>query len=239
VRVRLLHPGFFKNEQLATLPYEARLLYAGLWGVADRDGRLEDRPPRLKVELFPYDDVDVHALLDALARAGFIRRYEVDGWRLIYLPTFREHQKPHLREQASKLPDPKQASAPQHHQGSANGHNLDRARAHPNRGAESRADPDPVCDPDPGADPIRGTDPGFISDPDRADVSRENAAGQTGFAQLIAIVRQSVHMTIADAEEDELIETAKWHAEQRGVRITTEQAREALMIVLADRKATR
>jgi len=237
VRVRLLHPGFFKNEQLATLPFAARLLYAGLWGVADREGRLEDRPPRLKVELFPYDDIDVHALLDELACAGFIRRYEVDGWRLIYLPTFRQHQKPHLREQASKLPDPKQARAPQHHQGSANGHNLDRARAHANRGADRRADPDPVRDPDPGADPIRGTDPVSIADPDRADVSRET--GQTGFATLIAIVRQSVLMTMADADEDELIETAKWHAEQRGVRITTEQAREALTIVLADRKAAR
>ena len=44
MRTRLLKPGFFMNEELARLPVRARLLFAGLWCLADREGRLEDRP---------------------------------------------------------------------------------------------------------------------------------------------------------------------------------------------------
>ena len=36
--------------------------------IADREGRLEDRALRIKAELFPYEQIDVDALLDDLAR---------------------------------------------------------------------------------------------------------------------------------------------------------------------------
>ena len=72
MRARMIKPSFFLNEDLATLPYEARLLFIGLWCVADREGRLEDRPRRLKAELFPYDDIDLDPLLGKLAELGFI-----------------------------------------------------------------------------------------------------------------------------------------------------------------------
>ena len=42
-RARLLKPGFFTNEDLCELPAFGRLLFAGLWTIADREGRLEDR----------------------------------------------------------------------------------------------------------------------------------------------------------------------------------------------------
>src|SRR5262245_4448792 len=58
-RARLLKPGFFTNEDLVELPPAARLLFAGLWTLADREGRLEDRPKRIKLAVLPYDDVDV------------------------------------------------------------------------------------------------------------------------------------------------------------------------------------
>lgn len=103
-RSRLLKPGFFKNEQLAELPFEARLCFAGLWTLADREGRLEDRPKRIDAELFPYDAVDMDGLLVALADKGLIRRYVVVGRAVIDIPTFLEHQKPHMRESVSELP---------------------------------------------------------------------------------------------------------------------------------------
>ena len=40
---RNIKPAFFANEFLAELPCEARLLFIGLWTLADRRGRLEDR----------------------------------------------------------------------------------------------------------------------------------------------------------------------------------------------------
>jgi len=107
-RMRTIKPSFFTNEELARLSPFARLLFAGLWTLADRDGRLEDRPRRIKAELLPYDDdVDVDALLADLAAAGFIRRYEVAAaGRFIWIVTFLKHQKPHSREIASVIPAP-------------------------------------------------------------------------------------------------------------------------------------
>lgn len=106
MRARTIKPGFFKNEQLAELPMAARLLFAGLWCLADREGRLEDRPRRIKAELFPYDDLDVEPLLQALADHGFIVRYSVDGARYIQVTNFTKHQSPHPREAASEIPPP-------------------------------------------------------------------------------------------------------------------------------------
>jgi hypothetical protein len=105
MRARNLKPGFFKNEELSELPPYARLLFAGLWLLADREGRLEDRPKRIKAELFPYETVQVEKLLDGLAAAGFIHRYG-QTQPLIWIPTFKAHQNPHKNEKESELPAP-------------------------------------------------------------------------------------------------------------------------------------
>lgn len=105
-RMRTIKPSFFTDDELGELQPLARLLYAGLWCHADRKGRLEDRPKRLKVEVLPYDECDVDALLAELAAHGFILRYEVAGARYIAIPTFGKHQNPHIKEQASTIPDP-------------------------------------------------------------------------------------------------------------------------------------
>lgn len=105
-RARNIKPGFYKNEDLAECSVWARLIFPGLWMLADREGRMEDRPKRVKGELLPYDSVEVDPLLDELARFGFILRYEVDGQRYIQILKFAEHQTPHVREQASTIPAP-------------------------------------------------------------------------------------------------------------------------------------
>lgn len=104
MRARNIKPGFFKSDDLAECSPLARLLFAGLWCLADREGRLRDRPKRIKAEALPYDECDVDALLDELQRRGFIIRYESDGLRCIWIPTFLLHQRPHQNEQASELP---------------------------------------------------------------------------------------------------------------------------------------
>ncbi|MGA9753322.1 MAG: hypothetical protein WBS54_16205 [Acidobacteriota bacterium] len=110
-RSRNLKPGFFTNDLLAEVPPLGRLLFAGLWTLADREGRLEDRPKRIKAQLFPYDDCDVDALLEELANRRFIQRYEVDGSRLIQVTTWHRHQNPHIKEPESTLPAPGQHPA--------------------------------------------------------------------------------------------------------------------------------
>jgi hypothetical protein len=108
-RIRALKIGFFKNERLAELSFAHRLLFAGLWVIADKEGRLEDRPKRIKAELFPYDEgLDVSAMLQDLARGGdpLIRRYIVNGAGYIVIPKFLDHQRPHASEVPSVLPEP-------------------------------------------------------------------------------------------------------------------------------------
>ena len=103
-RARLLKPGFFTNEVLAELPFEGRLLFAGLWTLADREGRLEDRPKRIKAELFPWDQLEVDPLLDALEAKGFVVRYRVGDLGLLQVVRFLTHQHPHPHEAASRHP---------------------------------------------------------------------------------------------------------------------------------------
>lgn len=105
-RTRSIKPGFFTNDQLAEIEPLGRLLFAGLWTQADRDGRLLDRPRKLKAELLPYDDCDADALLAQLAARGFIMRYVADGVALIQVVTWGKHQQPHINEKPSDLPAP-------------------------------------------------------------------------------------------------------------------------------------
>lgn len=105
-RARNIKPGFFKNEVLAELTPLTRLLFAGLWCLADREGRLEDRPKRIKADIFPYDNCNVDKKLNHLRDKGFVLRYQVDGERYIQVLNFNKHQNPHIKEQASLIPAP-------------------------------------------------------------------------------------------------------------------------------------
>lgn len=103
MRARDIKPGFYKSDQLAECSMTARLLFPGLWMLADREGRLENRPRKIKAEIFPFDDVDVAPLLVELENAGLIRTYEVNGTALIWIPQFKRHQSPHKNEKSSEL----------------------------------------------------------------------------------------------------------------------------------------
>jgi hypothetical protein len=105
-RMRTIKPGFFKNEDLLECEPLARILFEGLWCWGDREGRLEDRPKRLKMEILPADNCDVEQLLVQLVRADMILRYEVDGQRFIQIPTFKRHNTPHYKETGSVIPPP-------------------------------------------------------------------------------------------------------------------------------------
>jgi hypothetical protein len=112
LRARNIKPGFFKNPELAECPVEARLLFAGLWCLADREGRLEDRPKLIKMEVFPADSFDVDKLLNVLQENGLIHRYVIRDLgamhegeiRCIQVLAFHKHQHPHQKEPPSTLP---------------------------------------------------------------------------------------------------------------------------------------
>lgn len=107
MRSRILKPGFFSNEELGELKPMARLLFAGLWCMADRDGKFEWRPKRIKAKIFPYDTrCEIEQYLAMLQEARFIVHYNVNGKEYGIIRKFLEHQNPHPHEKKSKLPDP-------------------------------------------------------------------------------------------------------------------------------------
>jgi hypothetical protein len=105
-RIRSIKQDFFLNEDLATVSSDARLLAIGLSTVADNRGRLEDRPLKIKAQIFPYHNVDIKALLDELDQngIGFVQRYSIEGKHYIQITNFEKHQKPHPREPESSIP---------------------------------------------------------------------------------------------------------------------------------------
>lgn len=105
-RARNIKPGFYKNEDLAECSVWARLIFPGLWMLADREGRLEDRPKRIKGELLPFDSQEIDPLLQELQHFGFLVRYENSEGRFIQILKFAEHQQPHYSEKPSVIKPP-------------------------------------------------------------------------------------------------------------------------------------
>lgn len=106
-RARNIKPSFFENEELGELCPLTRLLFIGMWTIADFKGCFEYRPKRLKVQLLPYDNCDIEQLTNNLDLSGFISIYSVQGQRYIKILNFMKHQNPHKneREKGSDIPD--------------------------------------------------------------------------------------------------------------------------------------
>jgi hypothetical protein len=104
VRARNLKPALFKNELLGSADPIYTILFEGLWCMADREGRLQDRPVRIKAEVFPYrPEVDIEVLLAWLIDAKFIERYATKLGSVISVIEFLRHQRPHKHEPQSEL----------------------------------------------------------------------------------------------------------------------------------------
>ena len=106
-RSRSIKPGIMCNEDVAECDFATRLLFIYLWMLADREGRLEDRPRRIRVQSFPYDhDLDIDSMLSSLHEKRLILRYQVDGNKYIQILNFKKHQTPHVKERGSTIPAP-------------------------------------------------------------------------------------------------------------------------------------
>lgn len=105
-RSRNIKPGFFTNGELSEIDPLGRILFVGLWTIADKEGRLEDRPRTIKGKVLPFDDCDINALLNVLDKKGFIKRFEVKNEKYIQVINWKKHQNPHQKEAESTIPAP-------------------------------------------------------------------------------------------------------------------------------------
>jgi len=104
-RIRSIKPDFFLHDELGDHPALTRLFFIGLFTQADREGRIEYRPKRLKAALLPYDDCDVDEMVQALS-PEHLTLYEVDGKTYLEIVNFLRHQCPNVKEPASTIPAP-------------------------------------------------------------------------------------------------------------------------------------
>lgn len=107
-RSRNIKPGFFGSEQLGQCSCQARLLFAAFWTLADRSGRLEERPMKLRAYAFPFDPfsvAEVESWIDELERENLIERWRADGKNIISVTNFLKHQNPHPNEKKSEFAD--------------------------------------------------------------------------------------------------------------------------------------
>jgi hypothetical protein len=99
-RARNIKPAFFDNDELADNDPLGRLLFIGLWTIADHNGNLEWRSKRIKKQILAYDDCCVDSLAINLDKSGFVRFYS-DGDKIyLNVVNFVKHQNPHKNEKA-------------------------------------------------------------------------------------------------------------------------------------------
>ena len=105
-RARNIKPALFSNDELAEIDPLGRLLFIGLWTIADFKGDLEWREKRIKAQLLPYDNCSIKELAINLDKSGFIRFYSVGGTEYLNIVNFTKHQNPHKneREKGSEIP---------------------------------------------------------------------------------------------------------------------------------------
>jgi len=114
-RIRCIKPEFWDSESIGSLPRDARLLYVGLWSMADDEGRIRASARRVRKVVFGFDDDVTHAQVDEwlglLEEAGKLIRYESEGHALIAILGWSRHQKIN-RPVPSSLPPPSNSVSP-------------------------------------------------------------------------------------------------------------------------------
>lgn len=93
-RIRTIKPDFWTDEKVVSLPFEARLLFIGLWNFADDTGAIDYSPDRIRMQIFPDDpQIDAPALLDLLCILEMADRWS-DGVRdILIIRHWHDHQK--------------------------------------------------------------------------------------------------------------------------------------------------
>jgi hypothetical protein len=104
-RIRTIKPEFWTDEKIVELSPYARLLFIGIWNFCDDDGRMVYSPKRLKMQIFPSDNVDCSELVGEIRGESLIKVYAVDNVEYLQVCGFEKHQKIDKRT-ASKLPSP-------------------------------------------------------------------------------------------------------------------------------------
>lgn len=104
-RIRTIKPDFWTDEKLTECSLSARLLFIGTWNFADDEGNLQASAKKLKMQIFPADNIDCQPLLDELIAHGVLIEYSVNNEKFLHIKGFKKHQVVN-RPTPSKIPQP-------------------------------------------------------------------------------------------------------------------------------------
>ena len=92
-RIRTVKPEFWLDKKIRAVSRDARLLFIGLWNLADDSGLYRADPIIIKAQLFPADDLDAKPLLRELEDQGLIRTYAANDEEYLCVFNFLKHQR--------------------------------------------------------------------------------------------------------------------------------------------------
>ncbi len=72
LKTRIIKPEFFKNDRLGECEPVVRLLYVGLWMMANRLGETQYDLSKIKSEIFPNTDIAIQPLIRQLEDHGLL-----------------------------------------------------------------------------------------------------------------------------------------------------------------------
>lgn len=104
----MVKPEFFDSESIGACSIQARLTFIGLWVTGDDYGNQKAQLSRLKLKIFPYDNMtegEFLGYLCELEEVGCIKGYEIDGERFITVPNFGTYQTVR-KPSKSSIPEP-------------------------------------------------------------------------------------------------------------------------------------
>lgn len=114
-RIRSVSPDLCVSETMAELPATLERTFVRLWTHCDDDGRCVDNPRLIKAAIYPLHDAITAPVLEgelaALADAGLILRYEVNGKRYLLVRSWGQYQHP-KNPAKSKCPPPADTPEP-------------------------------------------------------------------------------------------------------------------------------
>lgn len=104
-RIRTIKPDFWTDEKLTECSLSARLLFIGTWNFADDNGNLQASAKKLKMQIFPADNIDCEPLLNELIAHGVLIEYSVNNENFLHIKGFKKHQVVN-RPSSTKIPQP-------------------------------------------------------------------------------------------------------------------------------------
>lgn len=111
-RSRNIKPGFFENEHLGVLNSDARILFAALWTLADKQGVVECRIARIRTYAFRYNanitDEMIHrelTVLTQLDNGKMLSKVSYKDNEYLLIHNFIKHASPHHTEKRGDYPD--------------------------------------------------------------------------------------------------------------------------------------